>query len=368
MNVSVERSTLVQTERLFMGALGPMVHEAMLAELKGEHLNVLDLPNITNTAKMPRKKVPVDELSAVGRICRSRAVLELERRFCGNTSEVAQGTAVCFSEREKVAAVLDPRTVNAVKAEDAKEFTELLRKAYLAFASRALELEQPPTPQATARKRKRGANDVSGRVALTTAWDDSESEDESEDETQAGRGSAGSQPQGPGAEKRSAQSLSDEFDGAFRQYRKACLKLDWREFAPELPENRLLTPLDLLEADVMRVIKKLKEADADGSKYGLLPLMATHSIGSMGSLLASSFAERINSAANIVLTKGNSVLNREEIDMCTTLRMNREFMRYMRAHHGAELSKQRFNVTVVPEGDGDKGPALLDEDDCIELF
>jgi len=44
-----------------------------------------------------------------------------------------------------------------------------------------------------------------------------------------------------------------------------------------------------------------KDEDPDATKYGFLPYMATHSRGSVGSLLASSYAERINSAANLIL-------------------------------------------------------------------
>ena len=44
--------------------------------------------------------------------------------------------------------------------------------------------------------------------------------------------------------------------------------------------------------------------------------MATHSRDSVGSLLASSYAEHINSAANLILTKGNTLLAEEEINMC----------------------------------------------------
>ncbi|KAJ1454775.1 hypothetical protein M885DRAFT_566020 [Pelagophyceae sp. CCMP2097] len=68
--------------------------------------------------------------------------------------------------------------------------------------------------------------------------------------------------------------------------------------------------------------------------------------------LASSFCERINSAANLVLTKGNSVLANEEIDMCTTLRMNRTFMQFMRIHYN-HISLQQYKMTVVTEEDNE---------------
>jgi hypothetical protein len=88
--------------------------------------------------------------------------------------------------------------------------------------------------------------------------------------------------------------------------------------------------------------------DETASQYGFLPYMATHSRGSVGSLLASSYAERINSAANLILTKGNTVLAEEEINMCTVLRMNRRFMEFMREYH-PDAANQRFQMTVISE-------------------
>jgi adenylosuccinate synthase len=76
--------------------------------------------------------------------------------------------------------------------------------------------------------------------------------------------------------------------------------------------------------------------------------MATHSRGSFGSLLASSYAERINSAANLILTKGNTLLSEEEINMCTVLRMNSSFIEFMRKYL-PKAAHQRFMMTVISE-------------------
>ena len=62
----------------------------------------------------------------------------------------------------------------------------------------------------------------------------------------------------------------------------------------------------------------------------LLPIMAIASKGMMCATLASSFCERVNSCANMVCTKENSLLSRDEIDMVVTLRMNKRFMKFMR--------------------------------------
>ena len=102
-------------------------------------------------------------------------------------------------------------------------------------------------------------------------------------------------------------------------------------------------------AHLGRVLNILKNDDPDASQYGFLPYMATHSRGSVSSLLrvASSYAERINSAANLILTKGNTLLAEEKINMCTVLRMNRN-LEFMRKYH-PDATKQRFKMTVISE-------------------
>ena len=66
----------------------------------------------------------------------------------------------------------------------------------------------------------------------------------------------------------------------------------------------------------------------------------------IGALNAESFCERVISCANLVVTDGNTLLADEEVTMLTILRMNREFMEYMRAKHNAE-SRQSFPTTVL---------------------
>ena len=78
------------------------------------------------------------------------------------------------------------------------------------------------------------------------------------------------------------------------------------------------------------IFKRLIEEDQDGSQFGHLPVMATASKASIAALLASSFCERINSAANIVLHDGNLKMGEDEINKLTVLRMNKGFMKCMR--------------------------------------
>ena len=92
--------------------------------------------------------------------------------------------------------------------------------------------------------------------------------------------------------------------------------------------------------------KKLMAIDPLRLAYGWLPRMALCSRGQLGSLLTESFCERILSQGNLVMTDGNTLLSDEELEMVVVLRMNRSFMRYMRAHYN-HLSKQDFAETVV---------------------
>ena len=91
--------------------------------------------------------------------------------------------------------------------------------------------------------------------------------------------------------------------------------------------------------------------------------MATTSRGSIGALMAVGFAERVNSAGNAALTKGNSLLGEDEINKVVVLRMNRLFMKYIRLHH-PESSQQHFNVAVLKPGDDGEEAEEETEEEC----
>jgi hypothetical protein len=74
--------------------------------------------------------------------------------------------------------------------------------------------------------------------------------------------------------------------------------------------------------------------------------MASSSRGQIGALCAESFCERILSCANDVCSEDNTGLGCEEINMLVVLRMNREFMEFMRLNY-ASASAQLHNMTLV---------------------
>ena len=121
---------------------------------------------------------------------------------------------------------------------------------------------------------------------------------------------------------------------------ESCALIDWSKEAPSL-KIKANKKGALVQDDVVAlwclpmgpIIKTLVEEDRDGSKFGHLPVMTTASKASIGALLASSFCERINSGANIVLHDGNLKMSEGEINKLTVLRMNKDFMKRMNKTH-----------------------------------
>ena len=94
----------------------------------------------------------------------------------------------------------------------------------------------------------------------------------------------------------------------------------------------------MLNIDLGVIFKWFIKQDPDQEKYGYLPQMATHSYLGCGSLQSSSFSERVNSAANLVLTKGNTLLSDEETNMCAVLHINKPFIDFCRESYLDEIN------------------------------
>mmetsp|Transcript_22571 Transcript_22571/g.56025 ORF Transcript_22571/g.56025 Transcript_22571/m.56025 type:complete len:140 (+) Transcript_22571:1415-1834(+) len=136
-----------------------------------------------------------------------------------------------------------------------------------------------------------------------------------------------------------------EFDQVYISYRRRCKIIQLPLTFPELKFAEDFEVYDLYSAGITKIFKALIGEDSACSKFGFLPCMATHSRASVGTLLSASYAERINSAANLILTDGNTLLDDDEIDMCSVLRMNEPFMEFMREHY-PKVAGQTFNLTL----------------------
>ena len=127
--------------------------------------------------------------------------------------------------------------------------------------------------------------------------------------------------------------LQAEFDEVFPRYMKQSIAVNWAEEfkGRDIPnEKKDVCPLlHLRKLPIGELLSKWR----DSKMLGYLPVMATHSRASIGSLLASSFCERINSGGKITLNEGNARLSQSELDMRTTLRLNKGFMDFMRKNY-----------------------------------
>jgi hypothetical protein len=90
---------------------------------------------------------------------------------------------------------------------------------------------------------------------------------------------------------------------------------------------------DLLHVDMFKVLSDVLRTEAvliqrgKSGKFGYLPMMA---VATLGALNAESFCERVLSCVKLVVSDLHVRLKAEEIRMLVMLRMNREFMEYMR--------------------------------------
>ena len=95
------------------------------------------------------------------------------------------------------------------------------------------------------------------------------------------------------------------------------------------------------------------------AKFGYLPMMA---VATLGALNAESFCERVLSCVKLVVSDLHVRLKAEEIRMLVMIRMNRNFMEYMRSSYpDTPLSEFRAVDTYVRAHGGVE--ALEDDED-----
>ena len=144
-------------------------------------------------------------------------------------------------------------------------------------------------------------------------------------------------------EQKRDERLRAEFKKSWDEWRRAMKTVDWRAVDQSMKQKAEKPGIvELMQADIGPMYAQMERS----GKYGHLPRMAGCSVGQLGALNAESFAERVLSCANNVLTTGNTLLSDEEVEMLVILRMNRAFMEFMRTHYG-HIVKQQFNQTIV---------------------
>ena len=143
------------------------------------------------------------------------------------------------------------------------------------------------------------------------------------------------------------EQLRDEFDVKFRAWRGHPAKINWSKVDPNVEIRDPSSPdmLELMGMNISALYRRLEENDH--SQFGHIPVMASCSKGQVGALNAESFCERCMSCANLVVDEGNTILLDEEVTMMTVLRMNVEFMEFMRENYGQSVVKQPWKMTIV---------------------
>ena len=354
MRISGSVCVLDQSEFIFVHALGHPLHERMLAKFRSATVDVVDLPRVSAAPIMPRKAKNTSEFSEVGLEAMRRGALEVERRHNGNKTELLNGKRILIALDEQLATMIDPRTMalKHLPASDRKErrneFAAKLKEAYIEYARKATLFHHPPAAPVIEVDNTGSSDDEMAVDTGATGAADGDDTGWSDDEDDAPAESGLPPPSQPAAAPEVDWGV--QFDEHYKNYRKRMSKVDWRKEFPEkeFPDGDLDLIDDLIDVDIMRVLDQLIAEDPTRAKFGFLPLMATGFKGSVGSLLASSFAERIISCCNLVLTEGNSLLDPEELNMIVVLRMNRRFMEYMRKYYG-HLPRQQFNMTIVTQ-------------------
>lgn len=354
LDITKTMSTLAQSEAIFLGAYGPVLKSMTLKRLRKEEVSIIDIGAVCAAQPTPiRKKVAEVDLSEAGRTALHRARLEAERRWCDNTTEVVHNTKPLMSERERIAILLDLRTLKA-SCFSAAEFAEaeiLLQDAYIAFGKKAAQFQKRKE-----QKQKEVLVDVQGGSAGPdtntasqlpghhAAKPDSEFE---YDENMFDESGDDDELLASPAMPEQTSALAAEFKRVMLAWKK--MKVDWKSYFPQhdIPSQGKPDLINnLMELPMGTLYKKLQQTDPHRLAYGWLPRMALCSRGQLGTLLAESFCERILSQANLVLTEGNTLLSHEELEMVVILRMNKKFMNYMREHYN-HLSKQDFAKTVI---------------------
>jgi hypothetical protein len=109
---------------------------------------------------------------------------------------------------------------------------------------------------------------------------------------------------------------------------------------------------DMLRSESLRMQKDLSD------KFGYLPMMT---VATLGVLNAESFCERVLSCVKLVVSDLHVSLKAEEIRMLVMIRMNHEFMEYMRVSYpDTPLSEFKAADTYVRARGGVEG---LDDDE-----
>ena len=276
-----------------------------------------------------------------------RAIVEVERRFCGNTHDhetfseqgVAQGD-VSWSDREKASAFLDMRLLLKASVMDAngwKESKNLLRTFYIEYYvnckayERKIESDKEASSVNNMAEAETavGSSVDSGEEALEKVCIDSDSDDE--DDESINTNPISSIQQLKAADEEAGKTEFKAVSKKWSLYGNFLTDDKWRMLYPKLQKDRKLDMVeDLMPLSLKPLMEDIIQYHNNNDKcFGYLPVMVGCSKCQLGAFNSQSFAERINSAANQINTKDRLRMDPDLIDKLVTIRMNKSFMEFV---------------------------------------
>ena len=343
-------TTLIQTENLYTGAFIPHVKNITLEGLRKDTIPLIDHAQLTKSPHLPRRAVKVADFSDTGKTAVYRGINRAEQEYNGNHTMVNDGQAMHYSDGELVATLCDLRTVlcldftderrHAAKANFIAAYVDFkVTAAQFELAERVIEAAVEPVPdlggggggpvpahEDAPRRGSWGLADVEEVIDIDANLEMT-------------------------AEELATKKVAYEHEAkkALGHWITLAGSIDWRSKYPQATFPEYPAALDLVQhllpLDIGPLYVEIAKQDKK-QQYGIIPLMARCYLGVLG---AESFAERVISAANDIMTEGHTLLKDEELEMLVVLRINRDFMKFMRAFHG-EHAKQTFNQTVIAPG------------------
>jgi hypothetical protein len=258
-----------------------------------------------------RKSVQKASLSGFGQTCLDRGMEELEHRV---RQEYTKPTG-----RQFAAMMLDWRTLKCLfnmLPTLADHISQCLEDLYVEFYLNKIRTEsnlKKPQPTAPASGAQAGAQLQAlfgGKFVVPTESSDVDNEDVQLDKHRS--------------------DARAEYETAFSHWFVAAFNFNFKqdelfkktlEYLDEKTDPTLVE--DLWQLNILPLLDRLSQ----NKKFGLLPLMA---LSQLGSHLAASFSERVNSAAKDKIGDHRRRLTDAEAEMEIILRINRPFMLHMK--------------------------------------
>ena len=111
----------MQTKQYYTAAFRSMSIDIILSGMRADSFEIVDLDKVGCSSKLPRASKSIRDFTNIEKTTRKRAILETERRYCGNSSETINDASTVTTERYKIAVIIDPHTCNLPYLKNKKE-------------------------------------------------------------------------------------------------------------------------------------------------------------------------------------------------------------------------------------------------------